>query len=139
MGGVILRTIDPVPRERMAKRFGCSRKELEDFVFSSPTSIQSEIGQLGDMQHWRAVLEHFNQADLTPDEAYYEFFSGDAIDRELLEFARNLKRKSDRPHLWGQGATGGYAVLPAASAELREVRSADYGATFSPTFAANVR
>ena len=92
MGGVILRTVDPAPRERMAERFGCSRKELEDFVFSSPTSIQSEIGQLDDMQHWRVVLEHFNQADLTPEDAYYEYFSGDAIDQQLLGFARSLKK-----------------------------------------------
>ena len=92
MGGVILRTIDPVPRERMAKRFGCSRKELEDFVFSSATSIQSEIGQLDDMQHWRVVLEHFNKTDLTPENAYYEYFAGDAIDQELLSFIRTLKK-----------------------------------------------
>jgi epoxide hydrolase-like predicted phosphatase len=92
MGGVILRTIDPAPREQMAKRFNCSRKELEDFIFSSPTSFQSEIGQLNDMDHWRTVLEHFGQVDLTPLDAYCEFFSGDAIDQELLGFARSLKK-----------------------------------------------
>lgn len=92
MGGVILRTIDPVPRERMAKRFGCSRKELEDFVFSSASSIQSEIGQLDDMLHWRVVLEHYHQTDLMPENAYYEYFSGDSIDQELLEFVVSLKK-----------------------------------------------
>lgn len=93
MGGVILRTIDPAPRERMAQRFGCSRAELEDFVFSSPTSVQSEIGLLSDMDHWREVLRHFNQTGITPEEAYYEFFSGDAINQELLNFALSLKQK----------------------------------------------
>jgi epoxide hydrolase-like predicted phosphatase len=93
MGGVILRTIDPAPRERMAERFGCSRAELEDFVFSSPISLQSEIGQLDDMEHWRVVLENFHQTDITPLEAYYEFFSGDDIDQELLNFARSLKKE----------------------------------------------
>ena len=93
MGGVILRTIDPAPRERMAQRFGCSRAELEDFVFSSPTSVQSEIGQLDDMEHWRVVLEHFHQTGITPLEAYYEFFSGDEVDQELLDFVRSLKKE----------------------------------------------
>lgn len=93
MGGVILRTIDPAPRERMAQRFDCSRAELENFVFSSPTSVQSEIGQLNDMEHWRVVLEHFHQTGITPLEAYYEFFSGDEIDQELLHFARSLKKE----------------------------------------------
>ena len=93
MGGVILRTIDPAPRERMAQRFGCSRAELEDFVFSNPTSVQSEIGQLDDMEHWRVVLEHFHQTGITPLEAYYEFFSGDEVDQELLDFVRSLKKE----------------------------------------------
>jgi len=93
MGGVILRTTDPAPREQMAQRFGCSRAELEDFVFSSPTSVQSEIGQLDDMEHWTVVLEHFHQTGITPLEAYYEFFSGDQIDQDLLNFARSLKKE----------------------------------------------
>jgi HAD superfamily hydrolase (TIGR01509 family) len=92
MGGVILQTIDPTPRERMAQRFGCSRAELENFVFSSATSVQSEIGQLDDMDHWRVVLEHFRQTGISPLDAYYEFFSGDAINQELLEYARSLKK-----------------------------------------------
>ena len=93
MGGVILRTIDPAPRERMAERFGCSRAELEDFVFSSPTSVQSEIGQLDDIEHWRVVLENFRQTGITPLEAYYEFFSGDEIDQDLINFASSLKKE----------------------------------------------
>jgi len=91
MGGVILRTVDYLPRERMAQRFGCTRAELEEFVFSSPTSVQSEIGQLDDMDHWRVVLEHFHQTGMSPLEAYYEFFSGDEIDQDLLNYARSLK------------------------------------------------
>lgn len=91
MGGVILRTADPTPRERMAQRFGCSRAELEDFVFSSPTSVQSEIGLLSDIDHWREVLNHFKQTGITPEGAYYEFFSGDTINQELLNFALSLK------------------------------------------------
>jgi epoxide hydrolase-like predicted phosphatase len=93
MGGVILRTVDSTPRERMAQRFGCSRAALEDFVFSSPTSVQSEIGQLDDMEHWRIMLEHFKQKDIHPLDAYHEFFSGDEIDKELLNFARSLKKE----------------------------------------------
>ena len=91
MGGVLLRTLDEKPRENMAKRFGISRKRLEQFVFSSPTSLQSELGKLSDFAHWQVVLDHFNQQNISPEEAYYEFFSGDAVDQELLDFARSLK------------------------------------------------
>ncbi len=93
MGGVILRTIDYAPREGMAQRFGCSRAELEKFVFLSATSVLSEVGKLSDIDHWRAVLEYFNQSEFNAEEAYDEFFSGDAINQELLEYARSLKPK----------------------------------------------
>lgn len=91
MGGVLLRTIDPVPRELMAQRFGTTRKELEQFVFLSPTSLRSEIGEISEIQHWQAVLKHFGQENLDALSAYEEFFSGDAIDKELLSYATSLK------------------------------------------------
>lgn len=93
MGGVILRTVDPTPRERMAEKLGCSRKELEALAFSGSTSIQSELGLISDMAHWRSVLDYFGNTNMTPESAYYEFFSGDEIDQELLNFIRWLKLK----------------------------------------------
>lgn len=91
MGGVILRTVDHAPREEMAKRFGVSSKELERLVFMSPTSIQSEIGELSEEEHWRAVLKYFKQTDISHEQAYTEFFSGDQIDQKMLNFAKSLK------------------------------------------------
>ncbi|HHE40946.1 MAG TPA: hypothetical protein ENL10_05550, partial [Candidatus Cloacimonetes bacterium] len=91
MGGVILRTEDPTPREELAEEFGTTRKELEKFIFISPTSIQSEVGAISDEEHWKVVLEHFMRTDLTFEEVYERFFSGDKIDQKLLEFAKSLK------------------------------------------------
>ena len=91
MGGVILRTEDPTPREKLAEEFGTTRKELEKFIFISPTSIQSEVGAISDEEHWKVVLEHFMRTDLTFEEVYERFFSGDKIDQKLLEFAKSLK------------------------------------------------
>ncbi|MDP2966180.1 MAG: HAD family phosphatase [Pelolinea sp.] len=91
MGGVILRTVDPAPREAMARRFGTTREELEKYVFRSPTSVQSEVGQVSDIYHWQTVLKHFGQTGADPLEAYSEYFSGDAIDQELLGYAVSLK------------------------------------------------
>lgn len=91
MGGVILRTFDPLPRQKMAERFGCSRAELEEFVFSSPTAIQSELGGLSEEEHWRVVLDHFKQSGISPREASNEFFSGDALNQELVDFIRPLR------------------------------------------------
>ena len=92
MGGVLLRTIDPNPRELMAQRFGTTRKELEQFVFLSATSLRSEIGEISAIHHWQAVLKHFGQENLDALTAYEEFFSGDAIDEELLSYAATLRK-----------------------------------------------
>jgi epoxide hydrolase-like predicted phosphatase len=91
MGGVLLRTIDPTPREAMARRFGTSRKELEKYVFRGPTSVQSEVGTVTDIYHWQKVLDHFRQANIDPLDAYKEYFSGDGIDKALLGYAESLK------------------------------------------------
>ncbi len=91
MGGVLLRSFNAAPREAMAKRFGTTRQELEKFVFQSPTSVQSEKGEVTEIFHWETVLRHFGRTNEDPEKIYYEYFSGDAIDRELMEFAESLK------------------------------------------------
>ncbi len=91
MGGVLLRTIDSAPREAIARRFGTTREELEKYVFRAPTSLQSEVGQVSDTFHWETVLKHFRHNEENPEEVYAEYFSGDRIDQELLDFAESLK------------------------------------------------
>lgn len=91
MGGVLLRTVDPAPREAIAARFGTTRRELENFIFNSETSIQSELGQLSDVEHWHSVMHHFGQPVGSYLGLYDEYFSGDAIDQELVTFAASLK------------------------------------------------
>ncbi len=93
MGGVLLRTVDPAPREAIAKRFGVTRRELEAFVFSSETSILSEEGKLSDVAHWQTVMRHFGQPAGDHIQLYDEYFAGDAIDQRLLAFAASLKPK----------------------------------------------
>ena len=91
MGGVLLRTINSQPREAIAERFGVTRAELEAFIFMSETSLRSEVGELTDKEHWENVLCHFNQPVGDYLKIYDEYFSGDAIDDELLAFAVSLK------------------------------------------------
>lgn len=93
MGGVLLKTTNSNPRDAIAKRFRTTRAELESFIFSSDTSLRSEIGEITDKEHWETVLRKFDQ----PVDNYLaindEYFSGDAIDEELLSFAISLKPK----------------------------------------------
>jgi len=91
MGGVLLRTEDASSRESIAKQFGTTRRELEAFVFNSETSILSEEGKLSDVKHWHTVMRHFGQPAGDPMPLYDAYFTGDAIDQRLLEFAAALK------------------------------------------------
>jgi len=91
MGGVLLRTVDNTPRKALAERFGTTREELEKFVFVGPTSLQSEVGVLSDADHWRAVLRRYGQEHLDIRDVYREFFAGDGLDQELLNYAYALK------------------------------------------------
>ncbi len=91
MGGVLLRTINTQPRETIAESFGVTRAELEAFIFMSETSLRSEVGELSDKEHWETALRHFKQPVDDYLKVYDEYFSGDAIDKELMEFAVSLK------------------------------------------------
>jgi len=91
MGGVILRTQDHAPRELMAKRFHTSRRELEDYVFMSPSSLLSEVGKKSNYEHWQTVLDNFNVDGVNPETAYRDFFSGDVVNSELLDYIDFLR------------------------------------------------
>jgi len=91
MGGVLLRTMDYTPRKALAERFGTTPEELESFVFLGPTSLQSEVGALSYADHWRAVLRRYGQENLDVKDVYREFFAGDGLNQELLNYANTLK------------------------------------------------
>lgn len=92
MGGVILRTEDPKPREKWATRFGISLSALTDFVFGNDISRQASIGEKPASAIWEFVADHFS---LTPqDRELFErdFWVGDRIDERLLEYIESLRK-----------------------------------------------
>lgn len=93
LGGVILRTKDFSFREKLAQIFQTTRAEMEDFVFSSPSSLLTEIGKKTHKGHWQTVLRHFSAVNISVDEAYRQFFSGDELNIELLNYIHSLREK----------------------------------------------
>ncbi len=91
MGGVLLRTEDSQPRERLAAQLGISREVLEKIVFQSPSSRRAEVGEISEEEHWRLVLD---ELDIQPGErqAFRDtFWSGDRMDYALVDLLRSLR------------------------------------------------
>ena len=45
-GGVLMRTDDPEPRERIAEQLGLSAQELEAIIFESEDGHRAEVGTI---------------------------------------------------------------------------------------------
>lgn len=90
VGGVLIRTESRAPRADLETRLGLSPGTAELLVFNGPMGIQAQRGLITSQALWSAV-----QQELALDEAGLqafraEFFGGDCLDTELLEFVRQL-------------------------------------------------
>lgn len=91
LGGVLVRTEDPAPRQALADRLGMSARELGGLIFDSETAIQATVGEISAGAHWDAVREALN----LPEEAFasiqVDFWGGDALDTGLVDYIRALR------------------------------------------------
>lgn len=87
-GGVLVRTEDIVPRQKLADKLQISIEELTDLVFNSPKAIKAAHGELSGKLHWQQVGQALGVDAQTLRE---EFFAGDVLDEELMRYIRNLR------------------------------------------------
>lgn len=90
-GGVIVRTDDRAPRERLAARLGMTYDQLSSLVFDSESALQAALGKLSTQEHWDALR---NELGLSPDEPAnlpLDFWGGDVLDQELVDYIRALR------------------------------------------------
>ena len=91
MGGVLLRTEDYTPRERLAKRLGVKRADLEELVFWGESGSRAQLGEIDIDQHWENVRTELNLSSQGLIEFKNDFWNGDAVDFELIEYIRSLR------------------------------------------------
>jgi epoxide hydrolase-like predicted phosphatase len=92
VGGVLVRTEDPTPRQQLAAKLNLSVRALYSVAFGGDTWRQVQLGRVADDEHWRAVGHRLGLA--WPDEvhAFREtFFEGDRLDRQLIELIVQLR------------------------------------------------
>jgi epoxide hydrolase-like predicted phosphatase len=91
MGGVLVRTEDRAPREKLARRLGMTYTELGNVIFNSDSARQATIGKMTTEEHWEYVREKLG---LTKDEfprVPKDFWGGDCLDDDLVNYVRSLR------------------------------------------------
>jgi len=91
LGGVIVRTEYQAPRQQLAERLGMEYDDLNKIVFDSETGLQATTGALTSQQHWEAVIKRLKRSPEELASIRDEFFAGDIIDRDILNFLRSIR------------------------------------------------
>ncbi len=91
-GGVLLRTEDYTPRDKLAESIGKKREELEYLLYAGESSRRAQSGQIT----WQAHLDYVaGSLGLHPHEMedfLERFWKGDRLDEDLLNSIRSLKK-----------------------------------------------
>ncbi|GAB4541896.1 MAG: TIGR02253 family HAD-type hydrolase [Anaerolineales bacterium] len=92
-GGVILRTEFQAPRQQLAERFHLEYEELDRAVFNCESAKRASLGEISEAQHWLEVAKRFKLPASEAQAFQDAFFGGDVIDRALVNFIRDLRRR----------------------------------------------
>lgn len=91
IGGVIIRTEDPAPRDRLAAELGVTRKELNSLVFGDSEGTRAQLGEISVDELWDYVHAELGLAPDQHPDIRKRFFGGDIVDYGLVDFIRTLK------------------------------------------------
>jgi epoxide hydrolase-like predicted phosphatase len=92
LGGVLLRTADFSPRDRLAMRLGMTRHELENLIFGGESGEKAQRGEISVRQHWEILREKLNCSPQDFQALVDEFFAQDELDQALIVYIRKLHR-----------------------------------------------
>jgi putative hydrolase of the HAD superfamily len=91
-GGVLVRSFDHSPRRALEARLGLPPHTIEDRVFNSELSARAQLGRVSHEDFWVQVSHDLNlDSRMSVKEFRDEFFSGDALDLNLIDFIRSLR------------------------------------------------
>jgi epoxide hydrolase-like predicted phosphatase len=91
IGGVLVRTGDPLPRTALAQRLGMSYQDLESLVFGSEIGRKAQRGEITEAERWNYLSQELG---IQPEEVSLvrqAFFGGDFLDQELVAYLQRLK------------------------------------------------
>jgi epoxide hydrolase-like predicted phosphatase len=90
-GGVLVRTEDGSARRKWEERFSLPEGELARIVFESEVANRSMVGQATEAEVWQHVAVTFGLNDEQLRELRDDFWLGDRLNAELVQFIRELR------------------------------------------------
>jgi HAD superfamily hydrolase (TIGR01509 family) len=90
-GGVLMRTHDYTARQKWADRLGLPERELENAVFGSTAATRGMLGELPPEATWDDAAATFHLDEEALRQFQDDFWSGDRLDRELIDFLAGLR------------------------------------------------
>jgi epoxide hydrolase-like predicted phosphatase len=109
LGGVLVRTSDFKPRQRLAQEFGMTLDKLMDLVFDHEAGRRAQLGEVTYEEHWEYIRQVLKLSPLELAAVQKVFWKKDFVDKELVVTLRGL-RKTHRT-----------ALLSNAFTDLRQV------------------
>ncbi|MCB9445661.1 MAG: HAD family phosphatase [Ardenticatenaceae bacterium] len=91
VGGVLIRTHDHTPRRQWEWKLGLAEWQSEQIVFNSEMGYQAQKGEITDEALWQWVGERLDLSALELAKFRADFWAGDALDSELVNFVRRLR------------------------------------------------
>lgn len=90
VGGVLVRTEDPMPRRQLEDRLGLVRGGAEQLVFNSEMGQAAQRGEITTQALWAWVQKEQDLDDAELVGFQSEFFGGDFLNRPLVDLIRTL-------------------------------------------------
>ena len=92
-GGVLMRTEFQAPRQHLAERFKLDYDDIDKIVFGSESARRASVGEITEELHWTEVLKRLKRPVSEIKSFSDEFFGGDILDHNLVEYIRSLRGK----------------------------------------------
>ncbi len=107
-GGVLMRTVDPMPRRELERRLELPSGGVDTLVFESPLWDAAQLGRVSDAEFWKDVARRLDLDAEELAEFRRTFWAGDRLDEDLLALVGRLRESGYRT-----------ALLSNAPADLR--------------------
>ncbi|NTW44293.1 MAG: HAD family phosphatase [Anaerolineaceae bacterium] len=86
MGGVLIKTTDRHIRTKLAKQFNLTYEQMDALVYGTESAKKATLGEISETEHFKFVLDQLGVPDYGIDRFQQEFWGGDVLDEELVEF-----------------------------------------------------